>query len=437
MFKNRKFGFYAVTLCLTGLAYTALCAALQSGQTDILRHFVTAGGGGWSGRAIELPAMVGSFLAVPAAFVCGRLTVKNGPRQTLIVSAALAALGSVGLAAANGLDVYGGAAAGSYPLFFLSSALVRCACALIDIGVFTLCAGWFIRCRGRVMGIVTLGAPLLGAVGVGALVALISGRLDGDCRPFFLALAGALAVLALVTRFLLRDVPEEAGLYPDGAGRAPLSEPDDDTPPGGKQVLKDRRTWLLLASYGPLVAVASGCMGAVAARFLSLGGEGLWLSAGKWLALGAILSIPASYLFGLLDDYAGSAAASVALAVTELLPAAALLVMPAEGSLLWEILLSVGVACLMGGVSTMVPCALARVYGRRGFAAAGQIVLPALLLPAAAAPVAAVWLIGMGMGRTACVALIALAAVGLAASALLFSVRDANASDRGRAPLDD
>ncbi len=420
MFKNRKFGFYAVMLCLTGLAYTTLGGALQIGGTDVARHFIAAGPS-WSDQAIELPTLVGSFLAVPAAVVCGRIIVRGGPRQALLLCAALAALGCAGLAAGGGW----------YPLYLLSAAAIRCACALIDICLFALCAAWSIRCRGRVTGIVTLGAPLMGAVGAGAVVRVVSEYLSGDCRPYFLGLAAVLALLALIARFLLRDRPEEAGLYPDGADRAPASEPEEEQPPlRPGQILKDSRAWLLLVIYGPLVAVAAGCMGGMGARFLSLGGQDLWRAAGRWLTLGAILSIPASYIFGVIDDHAGSAAASILLAAGELLCAAALLMMPAEGSLLWGAALCVGTGCLMGGTSTMVPCAIGRVYGRRQFAAAGAVLLPALLLPAAAAPLVTVELIRAGLGRTACVALASLAAVGLAAALLLIPVKDANAPDR-------
>ena len=419
MFRNKKFGFYAVTLCLTGLAYTLVCAALETGLTGVVQRFVKS----WSGQTTELPTLVGSFLAVPAAFLCGRAVVKSGPRQALLVCAAVAALGCAGLAAAGGI----------YPLFFVSAAAIRCACALIYICLAVLCAGWSIRYRGRIMGIVTLGAPLMGAVGAGTVTRLISGYLSGDYRPYFLGLAGALMLLALLDRFLLRDLPEEAGLYPGGAGRPPLSEPEDEQPPlTPKQICKDGRAWLLFVICGALAAVAAGCMGGMGARFLALGGEELWLSASRWLALGAILSIPASYIFGVIDDCAGSAVAVILLAAMELLCALALLMTPAAGSPLWGVALCAGGACLLGGPSTVIPCAIGRVYGRRQFAAAGAILLPAVLLPAAAAPVVTVQLIQAGLGRTACMALVGLAAIGLAAALLLIPIRDANAPDRGR-----
>ena len=37
MFQNKKFGFYAVILCLTGLVYTFLCAGLEGGQIELFR----------------------------------------------------------------------------------------------------------------------------------------------------------------------------------------------------------------------------------------------------------------------------------------------------------------------------------------------------------------------------------------------------------------
>lgn len=400
MFKNKKYGFYAFTLCLAGLAYTFVSAALQS-------------------QVPELPTTVGSFLAVPAAVLCCRRMAANGARQGLILSAALAALAALNGAGRTAASLEGGA----YALFVLSAAVARCAGILICICLAALCAGWSIRCRGRMLSLILLGGPLFWAIGP-TVTAGLSERIPGGGRALSIGAAGALFLLALAARFLMRDTPEEAGLYPDGAGYAP-DDGLDEPPLPIRQLLSDRRTWRLILVFGPLAAVTAGSLCAVAVRSAPTGGMD------RWLALGAGMSILASFLFGLLADLAG-AAAPVLLACAGLLPPAALLLASGEGAFgaAGAVLLSAGTACLAGGIPVLASCALGRLYGRRQFAAAGAVVFPAVLLCAAGAPIVTAALIRSGLGRTACVALIGLAAVGLAASPLLFSAKDAAAPDR-------
>ena len=51
-----------------------------------------------------------------------------------------------------------------------------------------------------------------------------------------------------------------------------------------------------------------------------MGDLSVWLVAVKWLGMGAILGIPMSYVFGILDDKLGSVKASIILGLTELIP---------------------------------------------------------------------------------------------------------------------
>lgn len=403
MFKHNKFGFYAFTLCLAGLAYTFVGAALQS-------------------QVPELPTVVGSFLAVPAAALCCRRMAANGARQGLILSAALAAL-----AALNGAGRTVVPEGGAYVLFVLSAAVARCAGILICICLAALCAGWSIRCRGRMLSLVLLGGPLFCAAGP-AITAGLEKLLPGcGSRIISVSAAGALFLLALAARFLMRDTPEEAGFYPDGAGYAPDDGPEEPPLPL-RQLLSDRRTWRLILVFGPLAAVAAGSpLCAIAFRSAPAGGMD------RWLAMGAGMSLLPGLVFGLLADLA-EPAALVLLACAGLLPPAALLLAPADGALgtVGTLLLGAGMACLAGGIPVLISWALGRLYGRRQFAAAGAVVFPAVLLCAAGAPIVTGWLIRSGLGRTACTALAGLAAVALAASLLLFSAKDADAPDRGQ-----
>ncbi len=398
MFQNRKFGFCAVVLCLTGFVYTLLCACLEGGQLELLR-------GGWSASALRAPVTVGTVLSVPAAYLCLEDFRRRGVRQGVIVWGAAAALGCVGLANAAGL----------YWLFFVSMALVRCACMALQLGMAMLCCQWFIRCRGRALGLVTMGVPVFSALGAAELAGFIQSRLDGDAGPFYLTIAVLLAALALAVRFLLRDRPEDTGLYPDGAAFAPEEEDGTEPPPIG-QLLRGGRFWLVLAVTGALILTAAGCLGTVEARLLAkaAGGVTLLRHAAPWLALGAIFAIPASYIFGLLCDKLGELWTALPLFLAELGCAYLLWTFPKDVDMSTGVPLCLTLACLLGGVSTLVPSLAARAFGRRPLLTVCRALVPALVLLGALPG-----LLGGGERAWLYAALMAVAAAGLICLPLL------------------
>ena len=432
MFQNKKYGFYAVTLCLTGLLYTFFCAGLDSGQRQIIGSAITAGGGGWTSAQIELPMTVGSFLAVPLALLCCAGFFRLGIRQILIPCAAAAAMGCVGLVCANGLDIFGGAVSGHYWLFFISLAAIRCGCAMIRLALAALCLSWFLRYRGRALGVVFMGAPMFSAVGAAALAGFVRTGLGGDYRPLYLGVAAALALLALATRFLLRDRPEDVGLYPDGDGRAPAGEPlEEESPPGLAQMLKDCRMWLVLVSMGAFVTVAAGCLDFLEPRLLAKGGGGPTLlnRAAPWLALGTIFGIPASYIFGWLCDRLGELWTALLLGLTELGSILLLWHFPKEVGLAEGLCLCLTVACLMGGTPAVVFSVPGALFGRQQVFSAGRVIFPGLLLAAALTDAAGV-LLGGGERARLYVVLSAAVCLGLLAClALLAAARFGRRSD--------
>ena len=433
MLKNKKFAFYAIAFNILGILFMFMYSGLQNDHYNIITSYSA-----WSASQIQIARTVAEFACIALTFVYGTLFMKFGVRKTLIPCIMLCALGCVGITAANGQVITGGV--GLFWLFNISSFVLRCCCMCFQMAGFQLAANWFIKYRGRVMGIITLGSPLFSVVGVGGMTNLIATAWNGDYRFFYIGISVILVAVAICTRFLLRDTPEEVGLYPDGADTAPISEAQDD----GinltvKQVLSEKRAWLLIISFGAFQFIINCCMSSMAARFMSLDPAFLsgaspaptvWLAATKWLSVGAILGIFMSYVFGWIDDKFGTVKASLLLGITEIIPVAMLMFMPEGGNVAMEIAWGFGVACMTGGVPTMHPCSVSYAYGRKEYQSANRIIMAIQLIPSALAAYMMAAMIESGKGVMAYGICLVVIVIGLIATWMMRSIPDAMAADR-------
>ena len=434
MLKNKKFAFYAIAFNILGILFMFMYSGLQNDHYNIITSYSA-----WTASQIQIARTVAEFACIVLTFVYGTLFMKFGVRKTLIPCIMLCALACVGITAANGQVVTGGE--GIFWLFNISSFVLRCCCMCFQMAGFQLAASWFIKYRGRVLGIITLGSPLFSVVGVGGMTNLIATAWNGDYRFFYIGISVILVAVAICTRFLLKDTPEEVGLYPDGADTAPLSESNegDEVHLTVKQVLSEKRAWLLIISFGAFQFIINCCMSSMAARFMSLDPAFLsgaspaptvWLAATKWLSVGAILGIVMSYVFGWIDDKFGTVKASLLLGITELIPVLMLMLMPEGGNIPMEIAWGFGVACMTGGVPTMHPCSVSYAYGRKEYQSANRIIMAIQLIPSALAAYMMAAMIEAGKGVMAYGICIVVIVIGLIATWMLRSVPDAMAADR-------
>lgn len=425
-----KFLGRAILLCILGVVFMFFYSGLQNDQINIIQAFITEANGGWTASATQMPMMVGNFVCILLTFLYGTLFIKFGVKKPLMVVLIITALGVFGIIGANGLDCNGGAASGNYALFFISLFVVRCGCMILQMAGFQLVANWFIKFRGQIMGIVTMGSPIFSVVGTAVMTNVIANKFGGDYRPFYAIIAVLIIVIIIVVAVGIKDTPEECGLYPDGASEAPKSEAIEEVKLTVGQVLKQKKAWQLIISFGAFQFIISACMGSMVVYYMSLGGPEVWFAATKWLAIGAILGIPMSYVFGLIDDKVGSVKASIVLGLCEFLPVLGLMLQPMGGNMPLMILWGFGVACMTGGVPTMHPCITSYAYGRKEYQSANRIIMAIQLIPSAVAAMMMVSLISAGQAKLAYGILIVVIIIGLIATATMLKMKDANAADR-------
>ena len=458
MLKNKKFARYAIAFCILGVVWMFFYSGLQNDQINIIQGF-----SGWSNAQTLAPMTVGNLVCIVLTMVYGTCFIKFGVRKTLTPCIILSALGCAGIAAANGLACNGGT--GNYVLYAISLFIVRCTCMCFQMSGFQLAASWFIRYRGRVLGIITLGSPLFSVIGTSVMTNFISNNLGGDYRPFYYGLCIVLVIIAILSCCLLRDFPEDVGLFPDGADTAPKSEANnDEVNLTVGQVLKMKKSWIMIVNFGIYQFIINACMasmvawfthlvvtnvdtvaaGAMGGMFAGMGGmEGAGVmvlfvgQATKWLSLGAIIGIPMSFVFGVIDDKLGTPVASLVLGITEFLPVIGLMAqksaVAATGScnvpmlVLWGF----GVACMTGGVPTMHPASISFAFGRREYQAAKRIIMAIQLIPCAFAAQIMAALINSSNDMSGWIMCLVLIVIGLIFTLPMFKMKDSNAADRG------
>lgn len=200
---------------------------------------------GWSRTTIALALTMGTLLGAFSTIIVGRLMDRYGSRYFLTGTMALAGTLLLLLATMDQVWQF-------YVYFGLGRALIV---GIVDVAVIVTVANWFIRYRGRAMGIMLVGVR--GAMGVMPLIVLafISAA---DFRAGFAALGVLILIFGVVPPYIfVRRRPEDVGLLPDGDHPSPTASAGvhPATPAGAtdndphwtvRETIRTRAFWLLL-----------------------------------------------------------------------------------------------------------------------------------------------------------------------------------------------
>jgi len=406
---------------IMGVFFMFFYSGLQIDHLNILTPYLQEHNG-WDDLKITNPVTIASVVVILLYLIIGGAMVKFGVKNILVPSILLMALGCIGIALSNQ----------DYTIYSISIFIIRIMVVPLQMGTFMLCANWFIKYRGRVMGIITAGSPLFSVVGIGVLTALMT-QYQLNTYLFIAAILFLLAIFAILA---LKDTPEELGLFPDGAEAAPASEAYEQAEElTVKELLSETRAWQLIISYGILQFVIVAMMSYMAIRFITLGTPddvpNLFVSkALPWLALGAASGIPMSYVIGWIDDKLGSIKASLVLNVLFLFAVVPLAIMPVGGDNTLMAIWAFGVACMTGGVPTMHPCITSYVYGRKHYMSANKWIMTIQAIPMAFALTFMGAFNQLGELSMAYYIMIGLLMISFITILTMSKIPDANAADR-------
>lgn len=310
---------------------------------------------GWSRAEINAAPMLGFALGLLAQFVYGSLFLRVGPRLLMVAGSLVSSLAFIFLGRAHDLTAF----YALYALVYLGNG------AMNGIVANTVVTNWFVRRRGRALGLATAGMSVSG-VTLPYLAMLILESLGLEAA--FLVIGLLVAGLAPLAWLVVRISPESCGLLPDGlaasdeAGRAQDEGLSDAGQWSAGQVLRHGPFWRLGVVYSLAMMGAVGVTYQLAPRFQDLGLSGH--RAMLLTACTAAVATAGKFLWGWLCDLAEPRKV-----VATLLAAKAvglgLGLIPGSPAALWLFIIIFGFA--MGGVMSTFPIMTAHLFGRDGF----------------------------------------------------------------------
>ncbi len=226
-----------------------------------------------------------------SAPVIGRLLDRFPVRYVLVIGAFLMGAGLIGLGLAQSVWLMA-----ALLLFMVGPG----AGAIGPLSAATVVSRWFIRRRGRALGITSVATSLGGTL----LVPAIGFNLElFGWRGALLLQGVAITVLVSVTSLLaVTDRPQDRGLLPDGDTRPADADGEsrDERAWSYRQILVNRNFWCLTLAIGLTFAVNQAVLASLVPYALDLG---INAQHAAWLvALISFSSILGKLAFGMIAD---------------------------------------------------------------------------------------------------------------------------------------
>ena len=295
--------------------------------------------------------------------VYGQINIKIGPRKTSAICMILSGLAYIGIGMVNTLVGYaiclcivtGSSMSGGY------------------ISGGTLIAQWFPKKKGIVMGYTTMGHNLASAFYVPMISALVGGLglQMGVIIPSVLVM-----ILGIVGLLLIRDTPQERGVYPDNVSEHQYKEEyftgevDNNGGWTTKLLLKTKEFWLVAVTTALYQLVTVGIMTQLIVRNIQLGFTEV--QAISLMTVLACIGVAGSWGFGVINQKYGTKKSMIVLGIWYVI---ALIANVTEVSFgVYISLFMIGMA--IGGSANFTTSLPAAVFGRHGFDKVNSVIFP-------------------------------------------------------------
>ncbi|MFZ5564138.1 MAG: MFS transporter [Thermodesulfobacteriota bacterium] len=328
---------------------------------------------GWTRTQVNMALMLGTPFGLLGQFFFGTLVMRTGVKRLMIIGSLIS--GTAFMLVFHVSDLW---------LFYLLYILLYVGNgAYGGIVASSAVSNWFVRKRGRALGIATAGMSLSGAVLPLGTMFLI-GRLGMGTTAVLLG--AAVLMVAPLCHLVIVNWPEDKGLMPDGESGPPEAEPrlpgnlamgittpgiplEPSCPlPDGParwtlgRLVKTQAFWKVGLSYAMAMIGVVGVMSQLKPRFVEVGFSDT--TAMLLMAATALTGTIGKYVWGTLCDFiAAPKMASTIMAINGIGLLAALFANSPAAIGLFVCLFGFA----MGGVMSTYPIIVADLFGRKAF----------------------------------------------------------------------
>lgn len=319
---------------------------------------------GWDINVINAVSGIGCIMKAIGVLVLAKVVRKTGAKNltviTLFISAAL-------------LIVFG--TTESLPVFLIVILVMGFLGGGYEKnGGMTLTANWWPTKKGIVLGFTTMGIVAMNIVYVPMMPKLLGKYGLGMGMT---VIAVILVIVAVLTILFVKNTPEEVGEYPDGDPTYAVNGAEIEkmmktyqSPFTLRKVCADKNTWYIgLGSAFAFMAVMSYIASAIPAMI----GYGYAPAfATTIFAVGGIMGIIGSFLFGVIDQKCGTKKAFLIYFVCIIVGFVFTLLMPRGEIFCW--VAGVVIFAAQGALCNLLPSYVASVYGRWDYTSGYQVI---------------------------------------------------------------
>jgi MFS transporter, OFA family, oxalate/formate antiporter len=318
---------------------------------------------GWNRTDLNLALAIGTVFGFIGQYVYGTLLMRVGVKRLMMFGAVTGGIAFIFIPRVEHL----------WQFYLVYALLFTGNGALGGIVAGTAVNNWFIRKRGKAMGIATAGMSLSGALLPLSVLVLIH---HIGLTSATLCIGMAMIAFGPVAWVVVRDWPEDMGLGPDGdttpcaAGRVPFrcdiptaAADTGEIKWGIRQLVRDEAFWKLGIAFALMMISAVGVMSQLKPRFSAIGFTDI--TAMFMMGGTALAGAAGKYVWGSLCDRFDTRRVAVAIAAANI----AGLALALFGRSTAVMLLFIPVfGFSMGGIMSIYPIIVAGLYGRKNFA---------------------------------------------------------------------
>lgn len=313
---------------------------------------------GWDIALMNSFATVANLISIAAAAFFAWWCSKKGPKAIIAFGCALGAVSMYMWGRCTSLTQYA----------IWISIVTLASSAYCQIGLASLVANWFPNKKGLAMGWITTGACTMALTYIPSQNFMI--RHFSFAASFDLY-ASAFVILTLICIFFIKNTPEEAGFFPDNDRSMTLEKVEalraegelykKTSPWTVKKVLMTKQVWFIGIAGGVLVMFTIGIM----SNFIALCTDGgiEVPTAVLLLSLTALIAMPASVVWGIIDQKFGTKNTMIGMFLYFIV-AVGFALSPGIATLYIALILF---ATVLGGANNLAISMTAEVFGRYDF----------------------------------------------------------------------